>query len=81
MVRCNSPVIIILLLLKKSKPFATKQAPLKEWIPLAKDETNWKAHINAYFEACQTTKEDDENNSKTLTVRMTEMMMLRQYLI
>jgi hypothetical protein len=30
---------------------------------LAKDETNWKVHIDAYFEACRTTEEDDENNS------------------
>ncbi len=33
---------------------------LKEGIPLAKEETNWKAHIDAYFEACWMIEEDDE---------------------
>ncbi len=51
------------LMLKKSNSLSSKQAPLKEWIPLAKDETKWKMYIDAYFESCCTVKSEDEDNS------------------
>jgi hypothetical protein len=59
----NNFAVTIDLLLKKSKPLSSKQAPLKEWIPLAKDEANWKFYLDAYFEACCNIEEEEDNNS------------------
>ena len=42
-----------------------KQGLLREWIPIAKDEVNWKQHIENYFECCKNTDyqvESDEEN-------------------
>ena len=41
---------------------SNKQALLQEWIPLAKDESNWLTYIDAYFESCCNTDYEDLNN-------------------
>jgi hypothetical protein len=51
------------LLLQKSQSLSSRQAPQKEWIPIAKDESLWKSKIDAYFEACHTIESDDEDES------------------
>ncbi len=58
----NNFAVTIDLLLKKSKPLSSKQAPLKEWILLAKDKADWKSYIDTYFESCRNIDdwEDDE---------------------
>ncbi len=50
------------LILQESNPLSSNQALLKEWVPIAKDETDWKAHIEAYFEACRTIEKDEESD-------------------
>ena len=50
------------LLLQKTQPLSSKQAPLKEWLPIAKDESNWKAHIESYFETCHEIESEDEES-------------------
>ena len=51
------------------KLLSNKQALLREWIPLAKDQTNWQTYIDSYFEACRNIdyEEPDNNNSDTPT--------------
>ena len=51
--------------IQKILPSMNKQGLLREWIPIAKDETNWKQCIEYYFEYCKNTdyqvESDDEN--------------------
>jgi hypothetical protein len=49
-------------MLQKSQPLSSKQAPLKEWILIAKNESNWKAHIESYFESCHKIESEDEDS-------------------
>ncbi len=58
-------MVTIDLLLKKSKPLSSKQALLKEWIPQAKDEANWKSYIDAYFESCRNIEDDEEEDNNS----------------
>ena len=44
------------------KPLLNKQAPLKEWLPLAKNESNWLEYIDAYFKSCRNIDYDELNN-------------------
>jgi hypothetical protein len=39
-----------------------KQALLREWIPLAKDEPIWMQYIDDYFESCRNIDYQDEND-------------------
>ncbi len=57
-------------ILAPHKPLSTKSAPLKEWLPLSKDENNWQTYIDNYFEIChkydsqsepESDNKDDEN--------------------
>jgi hypothetical protein len=46
-------------ILPPEKILSNKQALLREWIPLAKDENNWLTYIDAYFESCRSTDYED----------------------
>jgi hypothetical protein len=37
-------------------------APLKEWLPLAKDETSWHRYIDEYFDSCRKVEECDDGS-------------------
>ena len=53
--------------IQKVLPPMNKQGLLHEWIPIAKDETNWRQYIENYFECCKNTdyqvESDDENET------------------
>ena len=60
-------------ILPAEKSLSSKQAPLREWIKQAKDETNWLTYIDNYFETCRNidfqdisndTPENDEENDE-----------------
>jgi len=40
-------------ILPLDRALSNKSAPLREWIPLASDTSNWQAYIGNYFEHCQ----------------------------
>jgi hypothetical protein len=37
-------------------------APLKDWLPIAKDEANWQHYIDEYFNSCRTINEDENDD-------------------
>ena len=37
---------------------------LREWIPIAKDEANWKQYIEDYFECCNNTDYQVESDEE-----------------
>ncbi len=41
---------------------SNKQAILKEWLPIAKDENTWQDYIEIFFNSCNTTNEHDEHD-------------------
>ena len=40
-------------ILPPQKKLSNKQAHLREWIPLAKDESTWISYIDTFFETCR----------------------------
>jgi hypothetical protein len=40
-------------ILPPDKTLSSKSAPLREWLPLAKEENNWQSYIDNYFEMCR----------------------------
>jgi hypothetical protein len=61
---CNSNFTkTIELLLRECQPLSSRQASLKEWLPIAKDESLWKSKIDVNFEACHTIETDDEDEN------------------
>ena len=50
-------------ILPPEKTLSNKQALLREWTPLAKDEGNWLTYIDDYFESCRNTDYEDTNNN------------------
>jgi hypothetical protein len=40
-------------------------APLKEWLPLAKNEKNWQQYIDIYFDSCRKIDESDDESVNT----------------
>jgi hypothetical protein len=40
-------------ILPADRALTNDNAPIKEWLPLAKDEPTWLHYIEEYFEACQ----------------------------
>jgi hypothetical protein len=49
-------------ILPPEKSLSSKQAPLREWIKLAKDETYWLTYIDNYFETCRNIDFEDISN-------------------
>ena len=58
----NSFAKVIEKILPPDKPLSNKQAPLKEWLPLAKNESNWLEYIDTYFRSCRNIDYDELNN-------------------
>ncbi len=55
-------------ILPKQCPPSNNQAPLKEWMPLARDAINWQSYIDDYFESCRfVDPEDDLSTDSTST--------------
>jgi hypothetical protein len=50
-------------ILPPDKSLSSKNAPLREWLPLAKEESNWQAYIDNYFEMCRKTDPQEESDS------------------
>ena len=42
---------------------SNKYAPLKEWLPLAKEEGSWQKYIDIYFESCHKSDPYEESDS------------------
>ena len=51
-------------ILPLEKALLNKQALLREWIPLAKDEPIWIQYIDDYFESCRNIDYQDENDTE-----------------
>jgi len=49
-----------------NKPLSNKQAPLKEWLPIAIDESNWIQCIDDYFNSCRNIINLDELDPKNM---------------
>ncbi len=45
------------------KTLSSKNVPLGEWFPLAKEENNWQALIDNYFEMCRKNDPHEESDS------------------
>jgi hypothetical protein len=41
---------------------SNNNAPLKDWLPIAKDEANWQHYIDEYFNSCRTINEDENDD-------------------
>ena len=52
-------------ILTAEKILSNKQALLREWTPLAKDENNWLTYIDAYFESRGSADYEDPDSDMT----------------
>ena len=60
---CNNNFAkVIEKILPPDKPLLNKQGLLKEWLPLAKNESRWLEYIDAYFRSCRNIDYDELNN-------------------
>ncbi len=41
---------------------SNNSAPLKDWLPIAKDEANWQPYIDEYFNSCRKINEDENDD-------------------
>ena len=48
-------------ILPTKKKLSSKQAHLREWYPLAKDQATWSLYIDAYFETCRNIDFEEPN--------------------
>jgi hypothetical protein len=61
---CNNNFVeVIDRILTLDKALSSKTAPLREWFPLAKEESNWQSYIDNYFEVCRKTDPQEESDS------------------
>ena len=51
-------------ILRIEKSSLNKQALLREWMPLAKDQTSWLQFIDDYFESCRNIDYQDEKDTE-----------------
>ena len=51
-------------ILPTNKVTLNKQAILREWMPLAKDQSSWLQFIDEYFESCRNIDYQDENDTE-----------------
>jgi hypothetical protein len=47
-------------ILPSSLALSNRNAPLKEWLPVAKIEKNWQYYIDQYFDSCKKIDESDD---------------------
>jgi hypothetical protein len=67
---CNNNFArVITQILPRNFPLSSNQAPLKDWIPLAKDPMNWQNCIDDNFEACHFI---DPNNDQSDTLSISD---------
>ncbi len=57
-------------ILPSDQALSNKNAPLKEWLPIAKNEKSWQHYIDEYFDSCQKVDESvnegsDEDDEST----------------
>ncbi len=64
----NNYAKVIAQILPKNCPLSNNQAPLKEWIPLARNATNWQSYIDNYFESCRFVDPDDDDLSDSTSI-------------
>jgi hypothetical protein len=62
----NNYAKVIEKIMPNNKPLSNKQAPLKEWLPLAVDESNWMQRIDDYFNSCRNIINLDELDPKNM---------------
>ena len=62
----NNYAKVIEKIMPNNKPLSNKQAPLKEWLPLAVDESNWMQCIDDYFNSCRNIINLDELDPKNM---------------
>jgi hypothetical protein len=58
----NSFAKTIYHILPSGTALSSRNAPLKEWLPVAKIEKNWQYYIDQYFESCKRTDESDDES-------------------
>ncbi len=56
----NSFAKTICNILPSGTTLSSKNAPLKEWLPVAKCEKNWQFYIDQYFKSCKNVDESDD---------------------
>ncbi len=47
-----------------TQTLSNKSAPLKQWLPLAKEKSNWQTYIDNYFKICRKTDSQTDNNEE-----------------
>ena len=52
-------------ILPAEKILTNKQVMLRDWVPLAKDESNWLTYIDAYFESCRSADYENPDDETT----------------
>lgn len=50
-------------ILPPDKILSSKNAPLREWLSLAKEENNWQIYIGNYFKICRKYNPHKESSS------------------
>jgi hypothetical protein len=60
----NSFAKTIYNILPSGTTLSSKNAPLKEWLPVAKCEKNWQFYIDQYFESCKNLDENDDEGDE-----------------
>ena len=53
-------------ILPLDKSLSCGTAPLKEWLPLARDKRNWQDYIDKYFESCRINDYEENQNLQNL---------------
>ena len=60
---CNNHFVkVINEILPSTCALSNNSAPLKDWLPIAKDEANWQHYIDEYFNSCRTINEDENDD-------------------
>jgi hypothetical protein len=67
----NNYAKVIAQILPKQCPLSNNQAPLKEWMPLARDTTNWQSYIDNYFESCRFADPEDDLSTDSTSINST----------
>ena len=62
----NNYARVIEKIMPNDKPLINKQAPLKEWLPIAVIENNWMECIDTYFNSCRNIINLDELNPENV---------------
>ena len=58
-------------ILPKQHPLSNNQAPLKEWMLLARDATNRQNYIDNYLESCHFVDPEDDLSTDSTSINST----------